>query len=89
MLSSVLEKSRHKPNFNVLVTYTGSAVRIVNQLPIFALSDDLRDFSAITPASLLTPFFDLYSTVGQPHDRDMLRRDYQFNLGLPQAFWEK
>ena len=66
VLSSVLEKSRHKPNFNELVTYTGSAIRSVNQRPISALSDDPRDFSAITPASLLTPFFDPYSRLDNP-----------------------
>ena len=64
-------------------------MRIVNERPLVPLSDDPRDFAAITPASLLTPFFDPYSTVGQPHDRDMLRRDYRFNVGLSQAFWEK
>ena len=89
VLSSVLESSRHKPTFVELLTYTGSAVRIVNERPLVPLSDDPRDFAAITPASLLTPFFDPYSTVGQPHDRDMLRRDYRFNVGLSQAFWEK
>ena len=89
VLSSVLESSRHKPTFVELLTYTGSAVRIVNERPLVPLSDDPRDFAAITPAFLLTPFFDPYSTVGQPHDRDMLRRDYRFNVGLSQAFWEK
>ena len=85
----MLESSRHKPTFVELLTYTGSAVRIVNERPLVPISDDLRDFAAITPASLLTPFFDPYSTVRQPHDRDMLWRDYRFNVGLSQAFWEK
>ena len=89
VLSNVLDASSHKPNFTELLTYTGNAVRIVNERPLIPLSDDPRDFTAITPASLLTPFFDPYSTVGHPHDRDMLRRDYRFNVGLSQAFWEK
>ena len=53
------------------------------------LSDDPRDFTGITPASLLTPYLDPHVAVGQPHDRDMLRRDYRFNLSLSQQFWEK
>ena len=53
------------------------------------LSDDPRDFTAITPALLSTPYLDPHVAVGQPHDRDMLRRDYRFNLSLSQQFWEK
>ena len=50
------------------------------------LSDNPRDFAAITPASLLTNYLDPHEAVGQPHDRDMLRRDYRFNLSLSQQF---
>jgi len=52
VLSSVSETSRHKPNFVELLTYTGSAVRIVNHRPMVASSDDPRDFSAITQLHL-------------------------------------
>ena len=79
----------HKPKFVELLTYVGSAVRIVNERPLVPLSDDPRDFTAITPASLLTPYLDPHVAVGQPHDRDMLRRNYCFNLSLSQQFWEK
>ena len=51
-----------------------------------ALSEDPRDFAVVTLASLLTPGFDTYSTVGRAHDCDHLRRDYQFNLGLADYF---
>ena len=53
------------------------------------LSDDPRNFIAITLASLLTPYLHPNVAVGQPHDRDILRRDYRFNLLLSQQFWEK
>ena len=89
VLGNILEASKHKPNFIELLTYTGSAVRIVNERPLTPLSDDPNDFSVITPASLLTPFFDPYSSVGEPHDRDMLRKDYRFNVALSQIFWDK
>ena len=65
VLSSILEFSRHKPTFVELLTYTLSAVCIVNRLPPVSLSDNPQDFAAITPAFLLTPFFNPYSTVGQ------------------------
>ena len=42
----------------------------------------------VTPASLLTPSFDIYSPVGRAHDHDHLRRDYRFNLDLADRFWK-
>ena len=89
VLSHILDTAVHKPKFVELLTYVGSAVRIVNERPLVTLSDDSRDFTAITPASLLTPYLDPHVATGQPHDRDMLRRDYRFNLSLSQQFWEK
>ena len=89
VLTHILTVSHRKSNFLELLTYTGSAVWIVNERPLTPLSDDPKDFTAITPASLLTPFFDPFSAVGVLHDRDMLRQDYRFNLALSQQFWEK
>ena len=89
VLSHILDTAAHKPKLVELLTYVGSAVRIVNERPLVPLSDDPRDFTTITPASLLTPYLDSHVAVGQPHDRDMLRRDYRFNLSLSQQFWEK
>ena len=74
MLFRTLEKSTRKPNFVELLTYIGSAVRIVNKRPLVPLSDDPRDFTVITPASLLTPYSCPLSVMGQPHDRDQFRR---------------
>ena len=34
-------------------------------------------------------YLDPQVTVGKPHDRDMLRRDYCYYLSLSQQFWEK
>ena len=85
----ILDASPRKLNFLELLTYTGSAVRIINERPLGPLSDDPMDFTVVTPASLLTPYFDPISPLGVPHDRDMLRRDYRFNLALSQQFWEK
>ena len=87
--SHILDTAVHKPKFVELLTYVGSAVRIVNERPMVPLSDDSRDFTIITPASLLTPYLDPHVAVGQSHDRDMLRRDYRLNLSLFQQFWEK
>ena len=89
VLTHILTVSHRKPNFLELLTYTGSAVRIVNERPLTPLSDDPKDCTAITPASLLTQYFDPFSAVGVPHDKDMLRRNYRFNLALSQQFWEK
>ena len=86
VLSHILETAVHKPKFVELLTYVGSAVRIVNKRPLLPPSDDPRDSTAITPASLLTPYLDPHVAVGQPHDRDMFRRDYRFNLSLSQQF---
>ena len=89
VLSHILDTAVHKPKFVELLTYVGSAVRIVNERLLVPLSDDPRDFTAITPASPLTPYLDPHVAVGQPHDRDMLKRDYHFHLSLSQQFWEK
>ena len=79
----------HKSKFVELLTYVGSAVRFVNKRPLVPLSDDAKNFTAITPASLLTPYLDPYVAVGQPLCRYMLKRDYCFNLPLSQQSWEK
>ena len=89
VLSHILDTAVHKPKLVELLTYVGSAVRIVNERLLVPLSDDPRDFTAITPALLLTPYLDPHVAVGQLHDRDMLRRDYRFNLSLSQQFMEK
>ena len=82
VLSHILDTAVHKPKFVELLTYVESAVRIVNKRLLVPLRNDPRDFTAITPASLLTPYLDTHVAVRQPHDRDMLRRDYRFNLSL-------
>ena len=89
VLSHILDTTVHKPKFVELLTYVGSAVRIVNERPLVPLSHNARDFIVITPVLLLTPYLDPHVAVGQPHDRDMLRRDYRFNSSPSQQFWEK
>ena len=89
VLSHILDTAVHKPKFVELLTYVGSAVRIVNERSLVLQSEYARDFTAILPASLLTPYLDPLVAVGQLHDRDMLRRNYRFNLSLSQEFWEK
>ena len=53
------------------------------------LSDDPRDFTAITPASLLTPYSSPYCVVGSTQDKGNLKRDYRFNISLSNQFWKK
>ena len=60
----------------------GSAVRIVNQRPLVPLSEDTKDFTIITPASLLTPYASPYSVVGKPRLKNNLERDYRSNVSL-------
>ena len=88
ILQKTLDTATYKPNLLELITFCSNAVRVVNERPITALSEDPRDFAVVTPASLLTPSFDTYSPVGKAHDRDHLRRDYRFNLGLANCFWK-
>ena len=71
-----------------LITFCSNAVRVVNERPLKALSDDPRDFAVVTPASLLTPAFDPYIPVGRAHDWDHLRRDYKFNVAVADRFWK-
>lgn len=89
VISNTLEKSQRRPSFIELLTYVGSATKIVNDRPLTPLSDDPRDFTAITPASLLTPYSSPYAVVGSPQDKDNLRRDYRFNISLSDQFWKK
>ena len=88
ILQRTLETATHKPSLMELITFCSNAVRVVNERPLTALSDDPRDFAVVTPASLLTPAFDPYTPVGRAHDRDHLRRDYRFNVALADRFWK-
>ena len=89
VIANTLEKSQRRPSFVELLTYVGSATKIVNDRPLTPLSDDPRDFTAITPASLLTPYSSPYCVVGSPQHKDNLRRDYRFNISLSDQFWQK
>ena len=88
ILQRTLETATHKPSLMELITFCSNAVGVVNERPLTALSDRPRDFAVVTPASLLTPAFDLYALVGRAHDRDHLRRDYRFNVALADCFWK-
>ena len=89
VIFQILDSSKRQPSLIKLITYMGSAVRIVNERPLVPLSDDAKDCTVITPASLLTPYISPYSIVGEPRHKDNLRRDYRFNVSLSQKFWEK
>ena len=89
VIDNTLEKSQRRPSFVELLTYVGSATKIVNDRPLTPLSDDPRDFTAITPALLLTPYSSPYCVVGSPQHKDNLRRDYRFNISLSDQFWQK
>ena len=77
------------PTLVELQTYICNATRIVNDHPLTPLSDDPRDYTAISPSSLLTPLNDPHTPLGQPHNKDHLRRDYRYNISLAQQFWER
>ena len=89
VIANTLEKSQRRPSFVELLTYVGSATKIVNDRPLTPLSDDPKDFTAITPASLLTPYSSPYCVVGSPQHKDNLRRAYRFNISLSDQFWKK
>ena len=55
VLSHILNTVVLKPKFVELLTYVGSAVRIVNERPLIPPTDNSRNFTAITPASLSIP----------------------------------
>ena len=74
------------PNLIELQTYVLNSTRLVNDRPLTPLSDDPKDYSAISPSSLLTPAFHPSTPVGAPHDKDDLRRDYRFNVALVHRF---
>ena len=74
-----------------LQTYICNATRIVNYRPLTPLTDDPRDYTAISPSSLLTPLDDPHTPLGQPHNKDHLRRNYmyRYNISLAQQFWKR
>ena len=88
ILQRTLETATHKPSLMELITFCSNALRVVNERPPAALSDDPRDFAVVTPVSLLTPAFDPYTPVGRAHNCDHLRRDYRFNVALADRFWK-
>ena len=75
-LLQVASSSHRTPNLMELQTYVSNTTYLVNNRPLTSTSDDPRDHTAITPASLLTPYFHPHSAIGTPHDKDHLRRDY-------------
>ena len=89
VIANILEKSQRRPSFVELLTYVGSATKIVNDRPLTPLGDDPSDFTAITLASLLTPYSSPYCVVGSPQDKDNLRRDYRFNISLSDQVWQR
>ena len=89
ILQRTLETAAYKPSLMELITFCSNAVRVVNERPLTALSDDPRDFAVVTPASLLTPAFDPHTPVGRAHDRDHLKRDCRFNVALADRFWQE
>ena len=72
---------------DTMLTFCNNAVRVINERPFTALSDDHRDFTVVIPASLLTPDLDPYPPVGTAHEKDHLKRDYRFSLVLVDKFW--
>ena len=70
------------PSFVELQTYISNATRLVNNRPLTPPYDDPKDYTAISPSSLLTPAFHTNTPVGKPHNKDELRRDYRFNVAL-------
>ena len=87
ILHRILDSSTHTPNLIELITFCSNSVRVVNERPITPLSDDPRDNTVVTPASLFTPGLDPYTPVGIAHERDELRSDFRFNLALADRFW--
>ena len=88
-LIQVTNKLPRTPTLVELQTYICNATRIVNYRPLTPLSDDSRDYTAISPFSLLTPLDDPHTPLGQPHNKDHLRRDYRYNISLAQQFWKR
>ena len=88
-LLQVASSSHRTPNLMELQTYVSNTTYLVNNRPLTSTSDDPRDHTAITPASLLTPYFHPHTPIGTPHDKDHLRRDYRFNVGIAQRFWQR
>ena len=52
VIFQILDSSKRKPSLIKLITYMGSAVRIVNERPLIPLSDDAKDCTVITPAKI-------------------------------------
>ena len=87
-LSQVAKLSNGMPNLIELQTYVLNSTRLVKERPLTPLSDDPKDYSTITPSSLLNPAFQPSTPVGAPHDKDDLKHDYHFNVALVHRFWK-
>ena len=88
-LTHIANLSQKMPSFVELQNYISNATRLVNDRPLTPLSDDPKDYTAISPSSLLTPAFHPNIPVGKTHNKDELRRDYRFNVALAHRFWER
>jgi len=86
-LYQVLDNSRRKPSLIELQTFTLDAVRIVNDRPLTALSDQPNDLSPITPSSFLGQQLSPNTPLCEQHDKGDLRKDFLYNSTLAHRFW--
>ena len=73
-LMKVTDLSHRTPSFIELQTYISNTARLVNNRLLKSLSNNSRNFNAISPSSLLTPAFHPNTPVGKPHDKNDLRK---------------
>ena len=82
-----MKTAAHKPSVIELVAVCSNAVRVVNERPITALSEDSREFTVMTLVLLVTPGMDFYTHVEMAHYCDHLRRNYWFDVVPAERFW--
>ena len=88
MPTHIANLSQKMLSFVEVQTYISNATRLVNDRPLTPLSDDPKDYTAISPSSLLTQTFHLNTLARKPHSKKELRRDYRFNLTPAHRFFK-
>ena len=86
-LRQVVGHARRLPTLIELQTFTLDAVRMVNDRPLTALSDQRNDLLPITPSCFLGQGLAPNTPFGKFHDKGYLRWNYTYNATLAHKFW--
>ena len=89
ILWTLSENSRRTPSDEQFLTFIKEVQSILNSRPLVATSEDPRDFSAISPATILTGVLDPSTQLDNFTTGDQLRNSWRWAQATADLFWEQ